>query len=472
MTGEALGEARSPPASHAFGDARGPVGFPPALYAWFVLTALSLANTMSYVERQILTLLFTPIKRDFRLTDTEVSLLAGAAFVLFYVGFGLIIGRLADRTNRKRIIMVGVVFWSLATTACGLAQNFAQLFIARISVGVGEATLGPSALSIISDYFPRHRLARAISIYTGAQFVGAGLALVVGGLALDLVSGLPPVSVPSVGVLRHWQMTFLLVGLGGLFVLLPLAFMKEPIRQGVTRRAAFGVGRSELVAFLATNRRFFIAHFSGFAISSMVGFGTVAWIPTFFIRVHHWAPQSIGYVYGLMLAVLGGAGVLAGARLAELMERRGVIDAYLRLPMISMCATSAFLIAALFAPNPTAAVVLLGVSTFLSSFPVALIISALQIVTPNQLRGQVISIYYFIANVLGVASGPTVIAVLTDYLYRDERAVGFSLATVSGVITPIVIIILAFGLRGYRESLAQATALHSLALNIEVGPSP
>src|SRR5436190_3267953 len=189
--------------------------FPAASYAWFAVGALSLVNMVSYIERQILTLLFAPIKRDFHLTDTQVSLLAGAAFVIFFVLFGLLFGRLADRGNRKRIILLGALFWSAATTACGLAQNFIHLFIARISVGIGEASLSPSALSTISDYFPRERLTRAISCYTGAQYVGAGLALVVGGFAIQLVAHLPPIELPGLGQLRPWQMTFVFVGLGG-----------------------------------------------------------------------------------------------------------------------------------------------------------------------------------------------------------------------------------------------------------------
>ncbi|WP_334162535.1 spinster family MFS transporter [Phenylobacterium sp.] len=440
-----------------------PAPFPNRAYAWFVVGALSLVNMVSYVERQILTLLFTPIKRDFQLTDTQVSLLAGAAFVIFYVIFGLLFGRLADRSNRKRIIMAGAVFWGLATTACGLAQNFTQLFLARISVGVGEASLGPSALSTISDYFPRERLARAISFYTGSQYVGAGLALVVGGFAIQIVSGLPPLDIPFVGPLRPWQMTFLIVGLGGLLVLIPMSFVREPARRGVAKAPAAGgkADRSQLLGFLGANRRMFLAHFTAFSISSMLGFGTVAWAPTFFIRVHGWAPQDIGYVYGAILAVMGCAGVLAGGRIAEWMESKGVADAYFVLPMISLSATAVFFISAMFAPTAELSLALIFCSTFLSSFPVSLIITALQAVAPNQLRGQLVALYYFIANILGVASGPTVVALLTDYVYRDEMAVGLSLATASAVITPIVVTILALGRAGFRDSLARAAQLYA-----------
>ena len=452
--------ATSPPATGGLTDP-----FPPRAYAWFVVGALSLLNMVSYVERQILTLLFGPIKQDFRLSDTEVSLLAGAAFVIFYVLFGLLFGRLADRSNRKRIIMIGAVFWGLATTACGLAQNFIQLFVARISVGVGEASLGPAALSTISDYFPRERLARAISLYTGAQYAGAGLALVIGGLAIHIVAGLPPLDLPGLPPLRPWQMTFVIVGLGGLLALVPMLFVREPVRRGVIRAAPTGAdtaARSELLAFLGVNRRMFVAHFSAFAITSMLGFGTVAWVPSFFIRVHEWAPQDVGYVYGGVLAVMGAAGVVAGGRIAEWMESRGVADTYFVLPMISLSATAVFLISALLlAPNAGVALGLLAVSTFLSSIPVSLIITALQAVTPNQLRGQVTAVYFFVANILGVASGPTLVALLTDYVFRDEMAVGLSLATASAVITPIVVIILALGRPGLRQSLARAAELYA-----------
>ncbi|HWA63253.1 MAG TPA: MFS transporter [Caulobacteraceae bacterium] len=462
LSGVTSAAAAARPADVAGEAAADSAPWPGALYAWFVVAALSLANMVSYVERQILTLLFTPIKHDFRLSDTEVSLLAGAAFVLFYVGFGLVIGRLADRTSRRRIIMTGVVFWSLATTACGLAQNFTQLFVARISVGVGEATLGPSALSIIGDCFPRAKLARAISVYTGAQYVGAGLALVVGGMVIALATRLGPDALPFLTGLRPWQMTFVIIGVGGMAVLIPLLFVREPQRRGLAPVAGpeGGVSRARLFAFLGENRRMFGAHFAAFSISSMLGFGTVAWVPTFFVRHYHWPASRIGFAYGLMLAILGGAGVLAGARVGEWMERRGVADACLRLPMISMSAASALLVAALLWPSEGAALGFLAVSTFLSSFPVSLIIAALQMVTPNQMRGQVVALYYFIANVVGVATGPTVVALLTDHLFRDEGAVGYALATAAAVITPVVVVILGFGLRGYRETLARTAALH------------
>lgn len=440
--------------------------FPPAGYAWFAVGALSLVNMMSYVERQILTLLFAPIKRDFHLTDTQVSLLAGAAFVIFFVVFGLLFGRLADRGNRKRIILLGSIFWGLATTSCGLAQNFVQLFAARISVGIGEASLSPSALSTISDYFPREKLTRAISFYTGAQYVGAGLALVVGGFAIHLVAQLPPVDLPGLGVLRPWQMTFVFVGLGGMLFSIPMLFVREPVRRGMAAPVsadAKAAQRSQLLGFMSANRRMLACHFAGFSLSSMLGFGVASWVPTFFIRVHHWAAQDIGYAYGAIMAVMGLAGSLSGGRVAEWLESRGVKDVYFVLPMITASLNMLLLVSAMLVPSAVAALGLMTLSVFVSTQPLSLIMASLQAVAPNQLRGQLVAIFSFVANILGVASGPTVIALLTDYVYRDEQAVGWSLATASLVVTPIIVSIWAYGRAGLRQSLDRAAELYRAA---------
>jgi len=437
-----------------------PAPFTNTSYAWFVVAALSVTNMVSYVERLIPTLLFAPIKKDFGLSDTQVSLLAGFAFVLFYVVFGMLIGRLADRSNRKRIILIGIFFWSLATMTCGLARNFAQLFLARISVGVGESTLGPSATSMISDYFPREKLAGALSIYSGAQYVGAGLALVVGGFAIQLVANLPPPVLPVFGELHAWQTTFLAVGLLGLVVLIPMLFVKEPPRRGLMDGAPVhkGVPFSQVWAFLKLNKGTFGAIYGAFSIHSILGFGTVAWMPSYFVRVHGWQAHDIGYVYGVMVGVLGTAGVILGARFAEWIAARGYADAYIRAPLIVAIVIAIPQALCTLMPTSGLSLALLGFCTLLSSFPVAVAIAALQIVTPNQMRGQVLSFYLFTANILGLGLGPTFVALITDYVYKNEHSVGYSLSTAVALIVPVVIVILWLGLKPFRESLARSEA--------------
>jgi len=201
-------------------------------------------------------------------------------------------------------------------------------------------------------------------------------------------------------------------------------------------------------------------HFAGFSISTMLGFGVAAWMPTYFIRVHHWAPQDIGYAYGGLMAVMGLLGALTGGRLAEWLQDRGVSDVHFAMPMVTASLNAVFLISAVFAPSATLALALIGAMTFIGTLPLSLIQAALQSVAPNQLRGQLVAMFGLVANLLGVASGPTLVALITDYVYRDEQAVGLSLVTLSLCVTPVVVALLGYGRKGLRQSLARASELY------------
>ena len=186
---------------------------PSLKYAWYVVFILMLANISSFIDRQILALLVAPIKRDLHLSDTEISLLMGLSFALFYTVFGILIGHFADKYNRRNIIIAGVAVWSVMTALCGGIQNYTQFFLARVGVGVGEATLAPSAYSMITDYFPKNKLSTALSTYSMGVFLGMGLAILIGA---SLIGGLPTsgtVHIPIFGDIFHWQKLFIYIGL-------------------------------------------------------------------------------------------------------------------------------------------------------------------------------------------------------------------------------------------------------------------
>ena len=190
---------------------------PSLKYAWYVVIILMVCYTLSFIDRQILSLLVKPIQQDLGINDTEMGLLQGAAFGIFYTLLGLPMGWLADRISRRNLIAVGIFFWSLMTALCAVARSFGSLFFARMGVGVGEATLAPSAFSMISDYFPRERLGTALSVYSAGIFIGAGLALIVGGTVVSAVSNIPAITMPVLGTIASWRLTFLIVGLPGVF---------------------------------------------------------------------------------------------------------------------------------------------------------------------------------------------------------------------------------------------------------------
>src|SRR5579863_2688587 len=222
-------------------------------YAWYVVIILTALYMLSFVDRTILSLLVGSIKRDLGISDTRIGLLQGLSFALFYTIMGLPLGRLADTRSRRNLIAAGVVVWSLFTSFCSAAKSFWALFFTRIGVGVGEAGLSPAAYSLISDYFPPDRLGVAISVYYMGVFLGSSLALLVGGIVVDTMARVHTVTLPLLGTIASWRVTFLIVGLPGLVCALLVYTIREPLRknmlksaQGVAARLSFGQSMGQL----------------------------------------------------------------------------------------------------------------------------------------------------------------------------------------------------------------------------------
>ncbi len=432
--------------------------WPRPRYAWYVVFILVLAYTNSFVDRQIIALLVGPIRADLGISDTQISLLMGFSFAVFYCLMGLPIARLADSGNRRNIIAIGMLFWSFMTIACGLARNYWQLFAARVGVGVGEAALSPPAYSMLTDYFPKERLGRAISVYSTGVYIGAGLAYVLGGFVIGLVEAADPVSLPMVGELYPWQLAFLYVGLPGiLLVIVMWLTVREPFRQGVgvSQKA---VPFRDVGAYLRLHRATLTCHFLGLAIMGMVTIAFVSWIPEYFVRLHGWAAADIGLAFGLALMIFGTAGVYAGGWLADILTRRGHRDSALRAIMVGYAMQIPLGLAVVLAPNGTVAVILLLPFTFFLSFHQGLTFAALQLICPNRLRAQLSALFMFVANLIALGAGPTVAALLTDFVYRDPQALGLSLATMVAVLIPVGLVILRLGLAPFRASVAHVEA--------------
>ena len=433
----------------------------PLIYEWYVVIVLMVAYIVSFVDRQVITLLVQPIRRDLGLSDTGISLLMGLAFAIFYVTMGLPIARLADSRSRRAIISAGVLLWSLATACCGLARNFWQLFLARVGVGVGEAALTPAAYSMIADYFPADKLGRAIGVYATGLFLGAGLAMVLGGAVVGLVSAAGAVALPLLGVLRPWQLTFIIVGAPGLLLaVLIFATVREPQRRD---KASAGRQASlrEVWAFIRLNGRTLGCIFFGYATGGMAFNGFLAWIPEFIRRTYGWSIADAGLVFGAELAVLGGIGVIAGGALSDWLTKRGVQDAPLR------CAASFFALAlpvmaiTPLMPDSASAIPMLGLLALVISLQQALSPVALQLMTPNEMRAQVVAVFFLISNLIAIGGGATLVALLTDYLFRNEAHLRYALSLVALVTMSLATVSLALGLKPYRESLNRARAWRS-----------
>ncbi len=293
-------------------------------YAWYVVAVLLLLNVSSFIDRQVLFLLTTPIQADFGLTDTQVSLVQGPAFAFTFAFAVFIVGRLADRRSRTAIIAWGVAFWSAMCMATGITNTYGQLLATRVGVGAGEATLSPTAATLIADYFPPERLATAMSVFTSGVFFGSGLAYFIGGTVIELVSN-QSWSLPLVGDIRPWQRVFLAVGLPGFLLALLTLTIREPRRSHLREApATFTLG--EVIAWFRRHGLAYITFGVAISLYSVVNFGTAAWFPAYFERVHDWTPGKIGLFMGGATAIFGVVGVIAGGQLRRLPEGTGPPD--------------------------------------------------------------------------------------------------------------------------------------------------
>ena len=428
-------------------------GYPSSARAWATVAILMVAYVLSFVDRQILNLLVEPIRRDLAINDTQMSLLMGLSFALFYTVCGIPLGRVADTRSRRGLIAVGILFWSAATAACGMAKMYWQFLLCRIGVGVGEAALSPAAYSLIADSFPAERRATAISVYSMGVYLGSGLAFLVGGLVIQFASAQGDVTLPVLGEVRPWQLIFLILGGAGVLFTLLMFAVEEPARRGVG--AGVAVPLSEVGRYIRANRRTVLLHNFGFAGLAFAGYGSAAWIPTFFIRTHGWDAGQVGIVYGCIVAVFGCLGIVFGGRLADLMAKRGRSDANMRVGLYA--ALGALPMVVLFPLMDSAfwASMLLAPAVFCLSMPFGVAPAAIQEIMPNSMRGQASAIYLFVITLIGLGVGPTAVALVTDFVFADDNALRYSLLIVTTLAVLMSIILLAKSLKPYRESVTR-----------------
>jgi MFS family permease len=434
--------------------------YPPIGYAWYVVGVLTVIYIFSFIDRQILSLLVEPIKRDFQINDTKISYLTGMAFVIFYTLCGIPFGRLADGKSRRAIIAVGFVLWSLMTALCGVTRNFIQMFLCRIGVGVGEASLSPSAFSLITDYFPKERLATAISVYSMGIYLGAGIAYLLGGIVVGFASSQEMYNLPLIGATHSWQMIFFIVGLPGVLAALLLYTVKEPARRhrrlmtsqtGVIKPV--DVPLRQVFNYILENKVTFFCHNIGFGLISLSTNAGGAWNPTYFVRNHGWTPAKVGIFMGIILAIMGTIGIVSAGRFSDWLSEHGYKDAPMRVGMLAVLLLTPVGIAFYLAPNGNVAMWLYVPLVYFASAPFGVAPAAIQQIMPNAMRGQASAIYIFLISVIGLGLGPTAVALVTDYVFHDNYAIRYSLLIVGGAAQLIAALILWLGMKPFAASL-------------------
>jgi MFS family permease len=435
-------------------------GWPPPAQAWYAVGVFAVVLMLNFLDRGILTLLVEPIKKDMGLSDSQIGLLLGFAFASFYALLGLPIARLVDSKSRRLIIGIGVATWSLATAACGLARTFGQLFLARVFVGVGEACNGPATFSLMSDMFPPRKLPRAIAVLNLGFVAGTGIALVIGGTVIHFLSTAERV-LPIIGPVKPWQLTLMIVGVPGVLVALLLMTIKEPLRRGRLGTVAASERKAlplrQVIEFIRANGRTYFPMYLGLAFNTVLSFGNQTWVPTFFVRTFGWSAAEAGIINGIVIVCVAPIGLFAGSALAEWFAKKGYADANLRVVLVSMLIHIPGYVIAPLVNDPYLAMGLIGFNFMVGMLCPGPQNAALQIITPNEMRGQVTALFLFIFNFVGYGIGPFFIAFLTDNFF-GEANLRYSLSVGSAVLGPLAAVTIWWGLKPYAESVRRAQA--------------
>jgi MFS family permease len=394
------------------------------------LVVLMGAAIVSLLDRQILILLVEPIRADLRLTDTQISILQGLAFALFYSVAALPIGQLVDRINRRNLIIVGIVLWSAATILCGLSRSFQSFLIARLGVGFGEACLNPAAYSLLCDYFPPERRGRAYGLFASAGSAGSGIALLLGTAVFAALGASTLLLVPFLGPLAAWKIVFVICGFIGFVMAVLLAVVPEPPRLE-TASTGKGARLPDQISYFRGNYNLIGMFLCAFALMSLARFGYVAWITAFYMRSFGRSVPQAGLITALLLIGGGLVGCLLGGWVGDRVKSADRRGGRLLVPLWSGLLSIPALLGWLLADRIEYSVAFGCIFSALGVAGLTMGPLALNELVPNELRGRMAAVYMLIVGLLGIGFGPTAVALVTDYVFRDVHALRYSLLLVT-----------------------------------------
>ena len=371
-------------------------------YRNYVLTMLTLVYVFNFIDRQLLVILQESIKKELHLSDTQLGLLSGFTFALFYVTLGIPIARFADKGSRRNTVAVSLGIWSLMTACSGLARNFIQLLLARVGVGVGEAGGSPPAHAMISDYFPPEKRSTALSIYSSGLYLGVLVGFLSGGY-LNQHMG--------------WRTAFFVVGIPGIiFSLLFYTTVREP-RRGATdidAPQAEGHSLTQVLKLLYSSKTFVFLSAAS-ALNVFCIYGLVNWAPSFLQRLHGMKSTQIGAVLGLLYGIGGGIGSFAGGLLTD---RFGKTDKrwYVKIPGYTIMAAIPFLTGTIFLQNNFLSLTCLGICAALQSVYLGPALAVAHSLVPASMRALTSAVFFLVINLIGLGFGPLVVGMISDLL--------------------------------------------------------
>ena len=429
--------------------------YPPPLRAWYIVILLTIAYIFSFVDRYILGLLVEPIKADMSLSDTQIGLLLGPAFAIFYATMGLPLGWLADRWRRTWLVGIGVALWSAATAASGLAKTFWQLFIARMAVGVGEATLSPCAMSIIGDSFPKERRGKPIAVYTAALSVGAAVASLIGASVLVWTKSSAGIEVPIVGSVKPWQLAFLIVGAPGILFAGLFFFLREPARrvEAADDPELTGSNLNDMLRYVFARWPVY-ASFMGLVCVMMIVAYSQGWYAAMFERTWGWPSEKYAFWNAMVLLAVGPATVYSAGWLSDRMTSQGVADAPHRILILASFLLVPTALAIPLMPTGELAFAVIALNTIGIAGVSSVSVTALLMITPARIRAQTIALYYMTASFAGLGLGPTTVGLLSAKVFGEEN-LNYACAALPVIYGIIPLLLIPVTRRLYRQQMVK-----------------
>lgn len=434
---------------------------PSVRYAWYVAGLLTLAQIVSYLDRFLPSLLVQPIKNDLHLDDFRIGLLLGPAFVFLYAVLAIPLGWLADRTNRKAILAVGIAVWCAMTAAGAVVRSFVPFFMTRLGVGVGEAAVAPASISLIGDYFTRARQPRAVSLFMSGTFLGAGFSFLFFGPLVHYIESLRPISLPLFGQLASWRLCFLLVGAPGLLLSLLMLTVREPARQDRVSvatpgsPAGDGAGSSlrDAAGYILGRWRAFGTLFVASSCNVMMG-ALGLWNVSLFKRTWNWNVAEVGVAIGVIFFTAGPLGTLLGVLLTNRDLGAGRRDATLRALFVGLViGVPAYVVFPLMS-SVTVALVVLFVAQVGQAMATAAGPATLVMLAPGQIRAQATAIYYLVISLTAQLIGPPLVGFIADLLGNAD-ALRYAVAIEAALLGIPSILLTWRGFSAYRRSVAE-----------------
>lgn len=437
--------------------------------AWTAALLLSALYVVSYLDRLIFSLLMDPIKAELDASDTQMGLLVGTSFAVFYVLFALPMARQADRGNRHRLICIGALIWTVMTAASAFATSYGMLVVFRIGVALGEAALVPAAMSIIGDLFTRERRTMPLAIFVGAGSIGAASAMILGAASIQLVSSPWVSGLPVVGGLATWRLTLLLVAAPGLLLTLLFALLvREPVRQSDQ-----GSGQTDLASVAAhvrANLKSYLMLYWTAGLNGMIALALLTWYPAMLSRKFGMPASEAGYLFGMICLAVIPVAALAGPALLARINRRGRNDGYVWVALLCLALLLPFLIASLLAPSA-----ILSLAFAAPAYALLLCLSNLSVVImplmpPGAMRGQIAALYMFVVNLVALGVGPLVVALFSDQIFPGPDGLGKSLIAIACVAAPLAGAGLLLARRHFAETMRSATLVEVQSVDHRSAP--